>query len=144
MIMSMKILLIALSITASIGGCLTQRDFSAIKFGSGGGVTGNKVEYEINPSGKVYKTGSLNGDKQLVGELKKKDITSVIEKMENVCNQDTSFTQPGNIYYFIEIDIENCQKKFVWGKVGYSAPNDILSTYNSLSEIIEKLKTPSP
>ena len=127
----MKVLL-TISIVATIGGCLKTTDFAYIKFGSGGGFTGNKVEYEINPSGKVYKTESL---------IRRKEVISILDNIENICKNDTSFKQPGNIYFFIDIDIEGCQKIFVWGEEGFSTPVRIQSTYQNLTESANNLKS---
>ncbi len=105
-----------------------------LKFGSFGGVTGNRVEFEILDSREVWKTQSLNDTKELLGKLDNSELSEIILVTENLCLKDT-VGKFGNMTYFIEVSA--CSKKYIW-PIGDSDYSELSKVYDNISSKINE------
>ena len=118
-------------------GCASNKNFRQIKFGEGGGVTGNITEYTVNSKGELFKKMSLNTEQQKIGKITNDKLKDIIKRSEAVCKNDTIF-KPGNYYYFIDVEMKSCRKNFVWSNTNGNSKNDLEEFYNYLNNSIIK------
>jgi hypothetical protein len=121
----------------SIFSCVSNKKFQQIKFGEGGGVTGKRTEYTINSKGVLFKKASQKSDIQKTGKVPKSQLKEIAKKSEDFCKLDTLFN-PGNYYYFIEIQMKTCNKKFVWSTSSRNNTSNLAEFYSLLNKTIPK------
>ena len=119
------------------GGCVSNKNFRQVKFGEGGGVVGSRTEYIINSKGELYKKNSLKAEIQKTGKISNDKIKEIIQKSETICKLDTIFN-PGNYYYFVEIEMKSCKKNFVWSTSSSTNISNLTEFYNFLNTNIIK------
>jgi hypothetical protein len=124
----MRILLMLLLFPGITFTACAQHDY--LVFGKGGGISGEVTEYVILHNGKVLK-GSGNAVINFTqrGKIRKSHTRKLYSEFENV--DDTSFSHPGNIYYFIKRVGENTERKFTWGDTGYEVSEQVSSLYRN-------------
>lgn len=97
------------------GSCASNRNnslsssVSLISFGNGGGFTGIETKYILNKKGEL---SVINRDTTMIKHVAKKklhDIFELTSKLENY-----KFSEPQNIYQFIEINYSSGTNRIVW------------------------------
>lgn len=128
---------ICCSLLVSLLAWTSTKNFYQIKFGEGGGIVGGRTEYTINSKGEIYKQLPLKSEKQKIGKISGKTLNEIIKKAESVCLSDSIFIK-GNHYYFVEIEIKSCNKKFLWSNSNSVQTKNIADFYTFLISIINK------
>lgn len=104
-----------------------------INFGSGGGFTGIENIYVLDKNGSIK-----DKDKNVVNELKKKEVLSIFENAKELA--DSKLNQPENMYSFITIISETDTNRLVWGQETSSVPPKILTLHENLMNKINTNK----
>src|SRR3982750_3489246 len=69
--------------------------------GSGGGFSGQVIQYYVLSNGNVYKSESLKKENSLLKTLSKKETKSVFKKLKELHLEKVNFNHPGNMSHFI-------------------------------------------
>lgn len=109
-------------------------DIQAIRFGSGGGFTGEIKKYQLSPKGEL---STISNQGKIF--YKKIYITSVRDIMTSAeAIKSLELYEPENMYRFIEIDYKkSSSNKLVWGLGHKNLPAQVDSLYNSLIALVK-------
>jgi hypothetical protein len=77
-------------------------DIQTIRFGSGGGFTGEINGYELSREGQL--TAIHSGDTTFLKTVSQDQIKEILENAESI--KEIKLNEPGNMYRFIEIDYD--------------------------------------
>jgi len=115
-----------------------QAQDSYLLFGKGGGISGETTAYKILKSGKVLKgSGRADITFSKTARISKSDAKILFNEVKDI--PDSSFSYPGNIYYFIFIKDKNKENKFTWGASEFEVTSQIRSVYLKTMFIIGNL-----
>jgi uncharacterized protein YjiK len=107
-----------------------------LTFGSGGGFTGQVIQYTLLENGQLFQTNSQTKEaKELkpVSRTKSKQLFAKVEKLD-VAKLD--FNHPGNMYYFIQTKRGDILQKITWGSPQDKAPDGVETLYQELKTTI--------
>src|SRR3990167_4828375 len=126
----MKILFVATFILANLIGCPPYKELKEIKFGEGGGVTGEELAYELKPNGNILKGGKK------IKTISREKMLAVANEIEKLSSESLRFNHPDNVYYFIETKKEDNKARIVWGDPTFPVPVEVKKLYDHLQEIV--------
>ena len=112
-----------------LNSCATNKDIletnvMEIKFGNGGGFTGEIISYSLNEYGVI---------KQKSSEIKKINDKETLEFFKEANKlTDYKFNEPENMYSFIEIKTKNKTNRIVWHLGSNNIDSRVIELYNSL------------
>lgn len=108
-------------------------DISAIRFGSGGGFTGEIKKYQLTLQGEL--SSIRDQDTTFIKKISQEKAKDIIESAEAIKDQEVD--KPENMYRFIEIDYKQAAtNRLIWG-FGYEhLPPQVDSLYNKLTSLI--------
>ena len=132
--MKTTVLIIAVLTFSSCASTKIVSDIQAIRFGSGGGFTGEIKKYQLSPEGELSTISDQ--DTILYKKLSKASVRDIMTSAEAI--KSLELNEPENMYRFIEIDYnKSSTKKLVWG-LGYKdLPVQVDSLYNSLTALLK-------
>jgi hypothetical protein len=109
-------------------------DIQAIRFGSGGGFTGEIKKYQLSPKGELSTISDQ--DTILYKKISKASVRDIMTSAEAI--KSLKLNEPENMYRFIEIEYnKSSTNKLVWG-LGYKdLPAQVDSLYNSLTALLK-------
>jgi len=73
-------------------------------------------------------------DNKKLGTLSKKELKHVFKKADSAEIQSTKFEQPGNFYYFIEVEKADNINRIVWSDKN-KTPEKIILFYQFLTDL---------
>lgn len=111
-----------------------------VVLGTGGGVAAALKEYKIYQTGKVELKDGLDGDFKEYGQLTKKETKMIYQNTEKIDLTNIDLNNPGNIYYFVEINRDEERKRVTWGAVNSTVPEEIKKLYDETMAIITATK----
>jgi hypothetical protein len=122
--------------------CKTQKQinetgYTAIHFGSGGGVTNNVTSYSLYSDGKVWKNNSINKDLTLIKKFPKSKVLELYMMVKDNGLDTVRFSRPGNMYYFVDIVKGDKNNKITWGRKDTAPPVEVLKLYDNLIKSIK-------
>lgn len=131
----MRINNILLILIISLNACnsskaIKETTIHQINFGSGGGITGEVVEYKLNDNGKVF-----NKNQEVINQIKKSELLEIFNEAKLLLNY--KLNSPQNMYYFIDIYGKNDTNRLVWGLESKSVNEEAKSLYNKLNNQIK-------
>jgi hypothetical protein len=117
--------------------CSTQREIyvdnpQSLSFGSGGGFTGQTVEYKLQSDGKLWKYRSMEKDSSWLEQLKKKQTKKVFKQAYQLGLDTLMLNKPGNMNHFIRLKSKTLDNKIVWAKDSKQVSNEIAEFYKIL------------
>tara|TARA_Y100001956_G_C4044881_1_gene152297 strand:- start:317 stop:715 length:399 start_codon:yes stop_codon:yes gene_type:complete len=132
--MKIFVLIITVLTFASCASNKTVSDIQAIRFGSGGGFTGEIKKYQLSPEGELSTISDQ--DTILYKKISKASVRDIMMSAEAI--KSLELNEPENMYRFIEIDYNKSSTyKLVWG-LGYKdLPAQVDSLYNSLTGLLK-------
>lgn len=118
-----------------LGACTTTRtqaDIQAIRFGSGGGFTGEIQTYALSSEGRL--TSFQQADTTLLKTIPGNQTKEILESAEGL--RAIELNEPKNMYRFIEIDYRNSDSgRWVWGLQYQNLPEEIDAFYKKLTAL---------
>ena len=131
----MKIIsfIVLVLVISSCGSNKLVSDISAIRFGSGGGFTGEIKKYELTLQGEL--SSIRDQDTTFIKKISQEKAMDIIKSAEAIKDQEVD--KPENMYRFIEIDYKKAAtKKLIWG-LGYEhLPPQVDSLYSKLTSLL--------
>ena len=137
--LSMKLAcLLGLAVICSFS-AIAQEKFVSV--GSGGGFTGTVTMYKITPAGKVFK-GSGVGDIKFTecSKIKKSKAKKFISSGADQTRSTTSFSHPGNLYYFLKYTEDGKEQTITWGDADHPVPDDVKKLYEEIQSSVNALR----
>lgn len=107
-----------------------ETSINQIKFGSGGGVTGEVNGYTLNEEGKI-----LNENQSQVAKVKKAKLVELFREGKSLLSYELN--SPQNMYYFIEIYGLNDTNRLIWGLESRSVDERVKTLYKKLNSNIK-------
>lgn len=146
--MSLKLILPALFLLVIViaFGCKSQKnskedipgsDEVAMIFGNSGGFSGQTNKYKLYEDGKVYKW--ISGDSYEA--LKPLDSNLAGQFFSNFTTlgfDRTEMNDPGNMTYFIVVEVGDRRKKLAWGGMNKEMPNGLETYYRNFMKTMKK------
>lgn len=123
-LLSVFISLFACNGTKEIGGA----DVLSIKFGTGGGFTGEVTTYEISSDGHLNLLGQNTN--KFIKKINKQDVHQIFD--EAFVLKTYKFNEPGNIYSFLEILSKDTTNRITWGVGSTTLSTDVSKLYDKL------------
>jgi len=131
----MKKYLLVLLICFSAGVVLGKKPAFQLKFGSGGGFTGQTITYTLNSDRTFSKEESLGHKTATLDKVKGKDICQVRKLLKKVNFALLNIDKPGDMSSFIILDQDGKEYKTVW--TGAQPQNaDLAALNNKLQSLI--------
>jgi len=127
-----------------IGGCasqnsLTKYENTEIIFGSGGGFSGQVIEYSISTDRVITSTNSLTKETKTIGKLSKKKTIQLYDELNELKLPLVNYDKPGNMSYFVKQVKGNKEAKVVWGDITGDFPKDVKAYYDLLMSIVNEI-----
>jgi len=110
-----------------------------IEFGSGGGFSGESKNYVLTQAGDLFSIKNMLADANSLVFLKKiksctaKKIFYFTKKKKII---ETTYNEPGNIYQYITLYINNKKKNLVWGSSNSTPPQHIITLSTKLYNLL--------
>lgn len=114
-----------------------------LRFGSGGGFAGAYTEYLLLENGQCFKKESLNGTYKSIGKAKKTAAKALFSQWESAKLDTMDFKHPGNLYYFVAMEVEGQTHRLSWGASGHSAADQLKAFYKACNALIPQEKSTS-
>lgn len=142
----MKILLISISLlaTATLFFFCKQPKYTVgnfpekqLRWGSGGGITGQVNSYVLLENGQLFKIGK----KDEMTELKKTKAgkaKKIFEAVESGSLTKQDFQHPSNMYSFLEFQNGDMVQRITWGDPKYPVDEKIKTVFDQLNELTKK------
>ena len=115
---------------------LTKYENTEIVFVSGGGFSGQEIEYRINTDRQIISSNSLTKETSDIGKLSKKKVLNLYEQMDNLKLPLMNFNHPGNMYYYIKESKGSKEAKVVWSDGREDLPGGVQEFYDQLMSIV--------
>lgn len=108
-----------------------------IRIGSGGGVTGASTTYYLLDTGQLFGRRSRDVTFTLIGQQTAANTKRVFTSVEINCKiKTTKFSNPGNVYKFVQWRKGKEKYKVTWGAVGKAVPANYPKVYDSFMAMI--------
>lgn len=107
-----------------------ETSINQIKFGSGGGVTGEVNGFTLNDDGKL-----LNKNQTQIAKVKKAELVELFHEGKSLLSYELN--SPQNMYYFIEIYGLNDTNRLIWGLESRSIDEKVQKLYQKLNSKIK-------
>lgn len=104
-----------------------------IRFGKGGGFTGMEQKYTLLDNGQLFE-----GDKTELDSAKKRSAKACFKTAKKLGLEKLSYTNPGNIYSFIEVPSGEGFNRITWGGQGAAADAAIVKLHEQLMGLLPK------
>ncbi len=119
-------------VISSCGSNKFVSDIQSIRFGSGGGFTGEIKKYELSPKG-VLSTIN-NQDTTALKKISPASIKEIMTSAETI--KDIELNKPENMYRFIEVDHGKSSNRLVWGMGYQELPPQVDTLFNKLTNLL--------
>lgn len=109
--------------------CMTSKDIAKteiqeIKFGNGGGFTGEVITYTLDGNGLLKKSDSE------IKNLKNNEVFDYFKEAQKL--KDYKYNEPENVYSFLEIKTKDKTNRIVWHIGSNNIDNKVIELYNNL------------
>ena len=134
---------LSIIMTFIVVGCSSQNGLAKygnteIVFGSGGGYSGQVIEYRINTDRMLSSTNSLTKETKTIGKLSKKVTKHLYDELNRLKLPLIDYNKPGNMSHFVKQSKGNKESKVVWGDISEDIPKDVKAYYNLLMSIVKE------
>lgn len=103
-----------------------------ILFGTGGGFTGKVTSYKLYESGQIKKQSGVQTAFNSHATIDERTCTQIFNSIEQLDLKSRPINDPGNLYYFIEINEKGEKTRFTWGGINEEPDAAIRGYYNLL------------
>jgi len=87
-----------------------------LSIASGGGFTGQVIEFTIFENGQVFKNNSLTNTTEEKKRLKKNNVSQLFKNYFFLGLDRTMLNKPGNMYYYIKMEEGERVNKILWNE----------------------------
>ena len=115
-------------------------DKAMLQFGSGGGFTGEYVNYYLLSNGQMFKERSKSGEMTGLVSIAKKEATQLIKEAETAGIKTSGYNKPGNMTWYLTLKEDGKEYRVAWGKPGTEAPVAFKALYDKLFELVKNQK----
>lgn len=120
----LTIILLLLFSSCMISKDIAKTEIQEIKFGNGGGFTGEVIIYTLDEDGLLKKSDSE------IKSLKNNEIVDYFKEAQKL--KDYKYNEPENVYSFLEIKTKNKTNRIVWHLGSNNIDNKVVELYNNL------------
>src|SRR5688500_84469 len=103
-----------------------------IHFGQGGGFTGNVSYYVLLDNGSLFQKQLLDSAYTHEATWKKKFTKQIFSNYDELNLDALAHSEPGNLYYFVEMHEDGKVHRLVWGNPGFTPSQKLVDFYNIL------------
>ena len=103
-----------------------------IHFGQGGGFTGNVNYYVILDDGRLFQKQLKDTSFSHLATWKRNFTHQLFTDYDQLELDTLAYSEPGNLYYFVEMHNEGKIHRSVWGKPGFNPSQKLVDFYNIL------------
>lgn len=132
-ILGLAIVLLFVNCNSSKQKNLTAKPENTITIGSGGGFTGAIKAFKLGTDGVV------TVDNKEVLKFKKSQAKQFFENVNTLGLWDVTQNEPGNMYSFIELNIDGKEHRIVWGSRDSEPNKNAKLFYDNLNYMFNKL-----
>ena len=115
----------------------TPKDYEGamITFGEGGGFAGIENAFTLLDNGRLFENAKSQQDYVQIGKLKSKAYKQVFETLTSLKLNEYRNNTPGNIYQFIEINMNGQKNRIVWDGSNPLVKKEVLTLYQILNNL---------
>lgn len=143
----MKFLLFSALLTLASLGCKTTNQYytpqsfegAQLKFGNGGGFTGAVTTYILLENGQLFGMEPTKSDTIHIPRLDQKLTDQLFSSYHDMGMDKATHNDPGNLYYFLEVQNEGEPHRIVWGGLEDINPT-IPQYYLNLMKLVKRQK----
>ena len=104
-----------------------------IGIGSGGGFTGQYIDYIIHENGEVWK------DSVVHKQLSKQQVQDIFQHVLDNDLEHVDYNKPGNITYYLTLQETGKDKHtIIWGGTTSTPPKSVTETYRLIMRILNE------
>ena len=103
-----------------------------IHFGQGGGFTGNVSYYVLLDDGRLFQKQLLDTTYTHQATWKKNFTKQIFSNYHELNLDSLAHSEPGNLYYFVEMHQDGKVHRLVWGNPGFTPSQKLVDFYNIL------------
>ena len=104
--------------------------------GTGGGYTGQVIEYTLLDNGQVFGGTNKEGKVTMTPKLNKKTTKQLFSNYEMLDFRQLQVDKPGNMYHYLIYKNEETNHKLQWGAYDAEAPRELLIYFANLKKIL--------
>lgn len=112
----------------------------SLHFGSGGGFTGKVNSYILTRKGQV----TSNKSKKTLNQLTEQEVDQIFNNYEALGLADMKMKQPGNLYYFVERELNGQKHRLTWGAHDFKEPKELKIFHANLMRFTRPKKEVQP
>lgn len=112
----------------------------SLHFGSGGGFTGKVTSYILNSKGQI----SNSMAKKLLNTISEQEVEQVFKNYETLGFGEMTMEQPGNLYYFVEREMNGQKHRLTWGAHDFKEPKELKIFHANLMRFTRPKKDVQP
>ena len=118
----------------------TPYDFEGpqIKFGQGGGFTGQVTEYTLLRNGQIFAGTNKEGFVDELPRFDKKLVDQIFEMCEKYQYDSLKLDKPGNQYYFFTTQNGDKVNKIQWAPGEPELPQELYILFGNLKKLTQK------
>ena len=103
-----------------------------ILFGEGGGFSGKETTYVLIKKGYLFKKVGSAEEYELVRTVPVESCQSIFKKVKALSPAMLKTQQAGNMYQFMEVEVEKETYRMVWGNEGKPVDPELKALYKEL------------
>jgi hypothetical protein len=108
-------------------------------WGSGGGFTGKTTTFKLLETGEIYKTEGTQGATLMpMKPIKAKVAKAMFSAVRELNLAEVSQNTPGNMYNFVELNIDGKPHRITWGDAENAIPQKVKDFYTLLNQLVLK------
>lgn len=117
----------------------TPYDFEGriIKVGTGGGYTGQTIEYTLLENGQVFLNAHKEGIVKSSPMLERRTTEQIFKNYDKLNFKDLIIDKPGNMYHYLILDNGNEKHKIQWGAHDANPPTELTIYFANLKKILK-------
>ena len=109
-----------------------------ILFGTGGGFTGKVTSYKLYESGQIKKQSGIKTAFNSLTTVEEKTSKQIFKSIDQLDLKSRPINDPGNLYYFMELNEKGEKTKFIWGGIKEEPDDAIRAFYNLLNGLANR------
>lgn len=109
-----------------------------ILFGEGGGFSGKETTYALIKKGYLFKKVGTAAEYELVRTVPVESCQSIFKKVKALSPSVLKTQQAGNMYQFMEVEVEKETYRMVWGNEGKPVDPELKALYMELTGLYQQ------